>query len=142
MGLYHLLLLWWSKCTKPAKDSHHRDFSAMAFCWWLLSMYFSAVTTALTMEIYNQRHLILFDGNSESSEYVNCDPVTGSVDRNTEYYLYVPTNMVPVWALGSLVLLLPVYVCVFIFNTVTLYITSCKPRGCCSCVKTCTQRHS
>ena len=132
MGLYYLLLLWWSKCTKLTKDSHYRDFSAMALCWWLLSMYFSAVTTGLSMEVYNQRHLIFIDRNVMRAEYMDCDPVTGSVDWNTEYYLYVPTNMVPMWALGSLILLIPVYSCVFLFNAITLYRTSRNLRGCCT----------
>lgn len=124
LGLYWLVLLKWSKCMKNTKDTHFRNFSGMVIFWWLLCMYFCVVTTALAIEVYTHSDIILSTGNSQDKQYVECAQKVltfqWSPDEDGQF-LYVPTNMVPLWALCSLVLLLGINIGVFIINALTLY---------------------
>jgi hypothetical protein len=123
LGGYWMSLLWWSRCTKPTKDTRFRSFSGMAFLWLLLCMYFSAVTTALAIEVYTHHNIIVSTGNSEDKLFVECAQ-RGTLaqwgPQDDGDFLYVPTNMVPLWALSSLVGLLGLNICILIINTISL----------------------
>lgn len=124
LGVYWMALLWWSKCTKPVKDTHFRSFSGMAFFWWLLCMYYCVVTTALAMEVYAHRDIIFSTGNSEGQPFVECAQKGTRAQwgpQDDGEFLYVPTNMVPLWALCSLVGVFVVNLCVFVINAIMLY---------------------
>ena len=99
-------------------------------------MFFSVVTTGLSMEVYRHNDILLNMGGPHRNSYLHCGsseqfpptlPPSGggaTVSPNNAdgdpYILSVPTNTVPLWALGTLFILLLVYVCVFVVNAVTL----------------------
>lgn len=133
LGLYWLLLYWWANGKASTQQTHNRNFSTMALLWWLLSVYCSVVTTALSLEVYRHSDIILYFGGPEGKTFLHCasaspfpptpaasgtvSPPNGDPDPDI---LNVPTNTVPLWALGSAVGLILVYVCVFVVNAVTL----------------------
>lgn len=112
----------------------------MALIWWLLCMYFSVVIATLSLEVYHYRDVILssgtqtpMDGNPGGKTYVLCEVSAHSFKENT---IYVPTNMIPMWALSSLVGLMLIYVCVLVVNVVPL--RTCKMPDKASVINACT----
>lgn len=66
LEVYWIVLYWWSKSPSNV-PLHQRDFSALGFCWWLLSLYFITVLLFLLDEIL-RKYGILFGSNSNSSD--------------------------------------------------------------------------
>lgn len=118
LGLFWLLVLWWSRPTRTPLPSHFRNFSVIALLWWTLCLYFMGVATALATEVYEQSDLIATLGNATSkNDYYR----SMSVECEGGDTLEVPNNMVPLWALGSMAFLWLLYICIFIAATVSIY---------------------
>ncbi len=120
--LYWLLLYRWSRCSRTTKPTHQRSFSTMALLWWLLSMYFCGVTVALATQIYQHSDLILSQGVSRVDNFVDCkyNHNSDKWESNNDI-LYAPSNQLPLWTLGSMVMVVIVHFSVFIINAVTLH---------------------
>lgn len=76
LEFYWLILYWWRThaCLKPNKY----DFSTLGFCWWLLSIYFTAVLTFLLSEVIRRSDIIFGGGTTSGSS---------NGDRNVEVVL-------------------------------------------------------
>lgn len=131
LGLYWPALYCWAH-SKTKRQTHNRNFSTMTLLWWLLCMWLAALTAALGVEVYEHSDILLYLGGPDRKTYLHCPSPTpfpppsalssvAAPDHDSDPdILRVPTNTLPVWALGSLVLLILVYLCVFVVNTVTL----------------------
>ena len=82
-------------------------------------MYFVGVASALAVQVLEYSNLIMTLGN-ESDDNVTY-PHGTSVECENGDLLEVPNNMVPLWALCSMLLLWAVYAFVFIVATITIY---------------------
>lgn len=80
-------------------------------------MYFFGIAAALATEVYENRHLVASLGNATSRAY----PSMSVRCTGTEDYLEVPNNLVPLWALTSMVLLWVIYLGVFVIATISIY---------------------
>ncbi len=83
-------------------------------------MYYSVVVTGLTIEICTHSDIVVSLG-SEDGKFVECEGTRKSEEWDDSDFLYSPMNTIPVWALGSLVLLLVIYLCVFVVNAMRLH---------------------
>lgn len=124
LGLYWLLVLWWSReCTDPL-PLRYRNFTCMALLWWTLCMYFFGVVAALTVEVYEKSDLIVTLGNATSEDYHSMTaPCHGMGGNGEPYgdYLEVPNNMVPLWALCSMSMLWVIYLAVLVIAVISIY---------------------
>jgi len=122
LGLYWLLMLWWSRPLRTTLPLHQRNFSSLAFLWWVLCMYFVGVASALATQVLEYSDLIMTLGSKNTGNfYVNGSYSGAVVDCGYGKVLEVPNNMAPLWALCSMGLLWLIYVLVFLVATVTIY---------------------
>ena len=82
----------------------------------------SAITTGLAVEVRNHSNIILSLGSTANDrKYIDCEETRTSKEFDDSDFLYVPTNMVSAWALGSLLLLMGVYLSIFLVNAIKLH---------------------
>lgn len=115
LGLYWLYVLRWSRAGVDTLP--HRSFSAIALLWWTLCMYFFGIAAALATEVFENSHLVASLGNATDEAH----PSMSVLCVGTEEYLEVPNNLVPLWALTSMVLLWVLYIGVFVVATISIY---------------------
>ena len=121
LGLYWLLVLWWSRPMRSSLPLHLRNFSTMALLWWVLCMYFVGVASALAVQVIECGDLIMAPGSEGDGNVTLQGGIAVQCDNGD--LLEVPNNMVPLWALCSMGVLWLIYILVFIVATVTIYTT-------------------
>ena len=80
-------------------------------------MFFVGVIMALVMEVYEHRDLIVTLGNATNDDYWSM-----SVMCEGGEVLEVPNNMLPLWALSSMLALWLLYIGIFLVATISIYI--------------------
>lgn len=118
LAAYWLVLFWWNKFYKAGRmEAHHKDFTPMAALFWLLTVFYTAVLTALTVEVIQNRDIILSLGRSKQDNFVDCGSNL-SPDHSDSDVIHVPNNLMPAVALLILLALLLVYSCILAVLTV------------------------
>ena len=79
-------------------------------------MYFFGVCSALAAEVFEHGDLIATVGNATNQYYSSLTVTCSNGD-----ILEVPNNMVPLWALGSMVMLWVTYLAMFVIATISIY---------------------
>ncbi len=128
LGAYWVALLCWHKLYKSHTEAHHKNFAPMASLFWLLTIIFTVITTALVAEILHNIDIVFSMGNAEDN-FVDCG---GDMGRSQTDVIHVPNNFMPVITLCSLLLLLAKYLCIAAVLTVPSF--HLKYRSCCSCL--------
>lgn len=77
LELYWVTLFWWSRPARSHLPLRKRDFTPLGFLWWLLSLYFIAITISLTTEVV-RKFDVIFGSRSEPV------PDTGSRSETVE----------------------------------------------------------
>lgn len=107
LEVYWLALYWWRRIAGGRYQPSKRDFSALGFCWWLLSLYFIVVLTFLVGEISRKSDIVFGTVASSNGNNSSSDGGDGNVD-----VVLVRT------ALVSMVLYL--YFCIAVFLVIKL----------------------
>ena len=108
VGLYWALVFWRTRIS--VGTSRRVSFSFLTILWFVLALLLVGTAAALAAEVYEYRNILAnFTAN------IPCDSTDIVEDSTLSYHF----NLIPMLALGSMVILWMVYVCVFLVQCFT-----------------------
>ena len=105
VGLYWALVFWRTRISVGTSS-----FSFLTILWFVLALLLVGTAAALAAEVYEYRNIL-----ANFTADIPCDSTDIVEDSTLSYHF----NLIPMLALGSMVILWIVYVCVFLVQCFT-----------------------